>query len=273
VTAPGYLPELVVGRWTDPVLNPVLGGVLAGRRIVVDAAGGGSEPLFVSTTGVRGSDTALEVARRLEVELRRAGALVTLTRSDDRTLPALARVEAAERLDADLMISVSADRRPGVRHYPGSDRGSRLAAAIGREIEIETGLALEPRSGVTPVLQQTSMPAVEVLLPVPADGPGEELHLDLDFARRLARALLLALAVDQGLDLATQGTALLTSPFPHLLLDGTIILPARRGITIVRGLEPGPAGHRAASLDRDGSAHAPAVFTIAPGDTARVGLP
>ncbi len=272
ISAPGYLPEFLVGKWTEPVLSPVLAGVLHGRRIAVDAAGGGSEPLFVSPTGVRASDTALDVARRLGVELRRSGALPQLTRTDDRTLPPMARVEDVERGGAEWVVIIGAEGKGRVGHYPGSDRGMSLASAIAREVEAEAGIRLPVGPVVNPFLQQTSMPAVELLLPVPGDAATEEEHLDLDFRRRLARALLLALAEEAGLDLQTQGTALLTCPAEHVLVDGTTVVPTMGRSLLLRALEPLPAHHRAASLDMDGKLGEAAVFSVGPGDSVRLGL-
>lgn len=273
IRAPGYLPERLVGQWSEPVLRPVLGGVLHGRVIAVDAAGGGSEPLAVSTTGLRASDTALDLARRLAVELRAAGAHAALIREDDRTLPDLARVEAAERVEAEIVLRLAAGREARVRHYPGSDRGMQLAGAIAREMAAEAGLSLPVRAEVTPILQQTSMPAVELLLPAPGDAATEEQHLDPDFRRRLARALLLALAVDAGLDPAAQGTAMVTSTAPRVLVDGATVLPTGRGPLILRFLEPSPANHRLAGLDAAGRPREPLEFSVAGGDTVRLTLP
>jgi N-acetylmuramoyl-L-alanine amidase len=273
ITAPGYLPALVPeGGRIAPSLVPALGGVLHGRTIVVDAAGGGSEPLFVSATGVRAADTTLDIARRLAGELRRAGARAELTRADDRTLPELARVEAAERVRAELVVRLSTGREPKIRHYPGSSRGARLAAACARELQVEAGTTLPVQAEVTPVLQQTSMPAVEILLPPPATLAAEARDLDLDYRRRVARALIFALAAEAGFDPAAQGTALVTSKAPRVLVDGVTVLPIG-GSLVLRGLEPAPTRHRAAALDPLRGSGKPVEFAVGAGDTFRLTLP
>jgi N-acetylmuramoyl-L-alanine amidase len=250
VSAPGYLPDSVKDpRGAETSLVPVLGGVLHQRGIVIDAAGGGAEPLLVSPTGVRAADTTLDVARRLRAELRRAGARVTLTREDDRTLPETARVEATEAEGPDLVLRIGVATRPRVRHYPGSRLGTPLARSIARELEHETGLALQVRPEVTPLLLHTSMPAVELLLPPPGDQAGEDRHLDPDFRRQVARALLLALAADAGLEIEKQITAIIESEAPRLLLDETVVLPNREESVVIRGLEPHPVYHSIAPLD------------------------
>ncbi len=277
IAASGYLPLQLESPRERIELSPVLGGVLHGRRVVIDAAGGGADPLFVSPTGVRAADTALDVARRLAAEIARAGALPTLTRGEDATLPDLARVEAAESAGADRFLGIGADREARVRHYPGSARGQRLAQAVAREIGLEIGIELAVQAEVTPTLLATSMPAVEVLLPAPTEAASEDAHLDPDFRRRVARALLLALASEAGLDLGGQATALVTTQAPHILLDEAAVVPVTRGSIIVRGLEPSPARHRVAPLDAAGIPGPPIEFAaeVRPGgaDTLRVVVP
>ncbi len=262
--APGYLQRRIEASpvTSRVAIDPVLGGVLHGRRVAVDAAGGGADPVFVSPTGVRASDTALDVARRFALDLARAGGSAELVRDEDLTLPDLGRVEIAEQSAAARYVRIGADRVPRIRHYPGSRRGEALARAIAREIKEETGLALDIRAEVTPVLLATSMPAVEILLPAPIDPAGENEHLDPDFRRRVARALLLGMAIEAGLDPSRLAVVRLKTPDPHVLLDGAIVLPARGGEALVRGIEPGPAGHEAASLGADGAVGRGIGFTV-----------
>jgi N-acetylmuramoyl-L-alanine amidase len=268
-TAPGYLSlELPSPATTSELaLDPVLGGVLHGRRVAVDAAGGGADPVFVSATGLRASDTALDVARRFARDLARAGGTAELVRDEDLTIPDLARVEVAEQMAADRYVRIGADRSPRIRHFPGSRRGETLARAVAREIEAETGLALVVRAEVSPVLLATSMPAIDILLPAPADPAREDQHLDPDFHRRVARALLLALATEAGLDLGRQATVRFKTPDPYVLLDGAVVIPTSGGEALGRGLEPSPALHEAASLGVNGNRGPGLGFRVAP-DTA-----
>ena len=248
VSARGYVPQRVQDRSARIAIAPILGGVLAGVTVAIDAAGGGADPLFVSPTGVRAADTALDVARRLAGDLARAGAETTLPRSADLTIPDLARIETAEIAGADRYVRISAGADARVRHYPGSARGERLARHMAAEIKRELALDLPVRAEVTPVLLATSMPAVELILPAPADLASEDDHLSPAFRRQTARALLLALAAAAGLDVERQLIARVECSAPQVLIDGAIVLETGRGPALVRGLEPSPAVHWAAPL-------------------------
>ena len=276
VLAPGYLAtkaSATGGGPTEIVLPPVLDGVLIGRVIAIDAAGGGSDPIAVSPTGFRAADATLAIAADVAAALRQAGARIALTREDDRTLPELARVEVAERAAANLVVRIGADPAPRIRHYPGSQRGADVAARIGEELRQESGLDLLVESEVTPILQATSAPAVEVLLPTPADVEKEELLLDRAFVRRVSRAIVLAIAGEAGLRLDAQGTAVLASRGRSVLLDGRQILAApAAGPVLARALEPEPAWHQAAALDSLGEAGPVSNFSVAAGDTVELEL-
>ena len=270
-SAPGYLPGAVNRHAPDAQLAPVLGGALFGSAIAIDAAGGGSEPIAASATGLRASDATLMAARALAAELTWAGARPIMPRSDDRTLPDLARVEIAEGARADLYIRFGAGANARIRHYPGSQRGARLAQAAAAEIQAECGVLLPVAAEVTPILMLTSSPAIEVVLPAPTDVASEDRLLDPDFLRRVGRGLALALAADHGLELPSQGTARFSAS--RILLDGRTILSARPGEPLlVRALEPTPAWHEAASLGPTGEPGATTHFSVAAGDTVDLKL-
>jgi N-acetylmuramoyl-L-alanine amidase len=76
------------------------------RTVVLDPGHGGNDP-GVESDGVLEKTLTLDLARALADELRRrAGARVTLTRSDDRDLSQLGRAELANRPEPDLVVSL-----------------------------------------------------------------------------------------------------------------------------------------------------------------------
>ncbi len=166
-------------------LSPVSGGVLLGRKIVIDPAFGGEETGPTGFWGTRASDINLGVARFVAEYLRKAGAIDHLTRDGDKSATPLQRVQVASRASADLFISISyeaygkenparSSRTTRTGHYPQSTEGKSLAEAIQEEVVS----ALKTQDGGTYqdasyVVQQTSCPAV-LITPSFFSDPQEE---------------------------------------------------------------------------------------------------
>ncbi|MCW9049297.1 MAG: N-acetylmuramoyl-L-alanine amidase, partial [Deltaproteobacteria bacterium] len=85
------------------------------RLIVVDAGHGGRDPGAIGPNNIREKDVTLQLAKALASALRQQmGVKVLLTRSDDRYLELRERTDYANRVGADLFISL---------HANASDRG------------------------------------------------------------------------------------------------------------------------------------------------------
>jgi len=93
------------------------------QTIVVDAGHGGKDP-GTHHHGLREKDLTLDIARRLKKALEETGFSVLLTRDRDEFLPLSRRPAIANRLPADLFVSVhvNANRRPSISgvevYYP-----------------------------------------------------------------------------------------------------------------------------------------------------------
>lgn len=129
--------------------------------VVVDPGHGGAEPGAIGVSGLREADVALAIALRVARELeQQLGAEVVLTRTDDSTVPLQERAALANRLQADLFISIHANAALGpaawgVETYymdDASDRGasdvalrenaaglSEAAAALFRQLVVTGG--------------------------------------------------------------------------------------------------------------------------------------
>lgn len=124
---------------------------LAGRTIVLDAGHGGIETGALGRTlGLREKEINLDVTLRLKELLEGAGASVYLTRIDDTYVPLFARPSFANRLPADMFISIHANAHddPAVNgfevfYYPGKEEDRRLAGLMLEEMVAV--LALLPR--------------------------------------------------------------------------------------------------------------------------------
>ena len=130
-TAFRMVPETEARRFTLEVLREATRGAEAFapagpagprrlRTIVIDPGHGGEDPGVV-VEGATEKELTLALARLLDRDLRRAirGARVVLTRTDDRTVRPEARAEIANRVHADLVITL---------HFDGFDHGAARGA-------------------------------------------------------------------------------------------------------------------------------------------------
>jgi N-acetylmuramoyl-L-alanine amidase len=76
------------------------------RRVVIDPGHGGTDPGAIGRTGATEKQLTLELSKMLAGRLRAAGYEVLLTREGDRTISLQERTDFANRVDADLFLSV-----------------------------------------------------------------------------------------------------------------------------------------------------------------------
>ena len=108
-------------------------------KICIDAGHGGDDPGALSTTPFRFEEKTftLGLAARLEDELESRGHWAVMTRRRDRALSLAARAAFANRLGAELFLSLHANGAPQpdaegmeVFHFPGSEAGRRLGRQV-----------------------------------------------------------------------------------------------------------------------------------------------
>lgn len=86
--------------------------------IVVDAGHGGRDPGAIGPNNIMEKDVTLKLAKALAMTLRqKMGVKVLLTRSDDRYLELRERTDYANRVGADLFISLHANASPRGKAY------------------------------------------------------------------------------------------------------------------------------------------------------------
>lgn len=105
---------------------------------------------------------AWQAATGAVVALRRAGAMPLLSRSIDTVPDEHVRARRANRLDADLVVSITgAGPNEGGVFYFGTDLSSSPAGrAVAETVARRLGLPVEPRA--TPMLRETRSPAVVI---------------------------------------------------------------------------------------------------------------
>jgi N-acetylmuramoyl-L-alanine amidase len=117
--------------------------------VVLDPGHGGSNPGAAGTTGLHEKQLSLMLATAVADRLRTRGIAVELTRTTDRTLTLRQRVALADRLRADLFVSIHANASP-----TRTQRGYETYVLTPRGIDVD-GRALRsdtttPRPGVDP---------------------------------------------------------------------------------------------------------------------------
>jgi N-acetylmuramoyl-L-alanine amidase len=208
IEIPGYLPLVspapadsaaagtVTARDRVWPLTPLFPDLL-GRTVVLDPAGGGSDPDGTGPLGLRGADLNLEVARLLADLLRGAGVRTHLTRQSG-TIPLPEdKVALAGSVDADFFLTIgrtNGAHNPTFSHHHGSVVGTRWAALAAKAFA--PLLAEGDTTAVNPawdyLLRHTACPALDVRLPGPGDAATELILTGRDRQRAEAAALFLA---------------------------------------------------------------------------------
>ena len=80
--------------------------------ITVDAGHGGSEKGAIGCLGDYEKDITLDVALKLQKELRRQGAIVVMTRESDEKVPLKKRVEITNESDSSIFVSIHGNALP-----------------------------------------------------------------------------------------------------------------------------------------------------------------
>jgi N-acetylmuramoyl-L-alanine amidase len=179
------------------------GPSLLGKRIVLDAAHGGSDPGVVCDD-LREADLAWDLVSRLDGRLSALGVRPWLTRGPSNGASDDERADLANGVGADLVLSVHMDGSNSplanglAAYYYGagashSTIGERLADLAQRELVARTGLADNRTHGKTwALLRMTRMPAVRVELGYLTSPRDRALLRDPVFRDTVAEGLLVA---------------------------------------------------------------------------------
>ncbi len=193
---PQYLREYQLVRQSGPRLH--------GKHIVLDPGHGGDDPGW-SVADVRAADLTYDIAERLRSRMTTTGMRVSLTRGPHQNPTAEERAGYANRVGADLLLSLHIDGSTSPQacgiatfHF-GSDSGATstvgetLAQLVQRELVARTRFA-DCRVHHRPwdVLRLTVMPAIQVEMGY-LSNPDERMRLlSDDFRNRLADGMLVA---------------------------------------------------------------------------------
>lgn len=200
-TIPVPLPErtgsvLPPNRATSPVPLP---SVRNDRVVVmVDPGHGGADPGAIGRRGLRETDIVLSIGQQVAALLQQQGLQVFLSRNGDYDVGLAPRVAMAERVNADLFVSIHANAidlsRSDINgletYYYSSDRALRLAQAI--HVSILQNLDIQDRGIRTArffVLRKTSMPSVLVEVGFVTGGEDSVKLSNSTYRSRMAKAI------------------------------------------------------------------------------------
>lgn len=125
---------------TIPPPPPPVTPLLPSRRIVIDAGHGGKDPGAIGPSGIQEKDIVLAMAHMLANEVRiNLGWEVVLTRSDDTFIPLEERTAIANKIGADLFLSLHVNASPNAAvrgietYYLNFSKNEKAAAVAARE--------------------------------------------------------------------------------------------------------------------------------------------
>jgi N-acetylmuramoyl-L-alanine amidase len=123
-----------------PPVLPVAPALTGLRRIVIDAGHGGKDPGAIGPSGLKEKDVTLAMSLKIAERLRETlGCEVILTRDRDIYLPLEERTAIANKVGADLFISVHVNAAPnrqayGIEtYYLNFSKNDKAAAVAARE--------------------------------------------------------------------------------------------------------------------------------------------
>jgi len=171
------------------------------KIVVIDPGHGGSNPGAVYGN-VNEKDLNLKVSRILKDKLTASGVTVYMTRTDDRDVGLYTRAETANKLNADLFISIHHNASPNTSaqgvmtlYYPAANDSVFNGKKFAQIIQKNLVNALNTRDwGIIPrpelvVIRQTRMPAVIAELGYMTNKSELERIQTGDFQEKAAQAL------------------------------------------------------------------------------------
>jgi len=183
----------------------------ANRVIAIDPGHGGLDPGAVGLAGTQEKEVALAISKKLAQLFAQAGAVVLLTRQNDRDLTGLNegslldwdRYEIAERVDmankkkADIFVGIHCNaiaytdcRGAQTFYHPPSKESKRLAKLIQNEIIAQlNNTEYEPHPADYYTLRKTKMPSVTVEVGFLSNPDEEMLLRDGSYQLKMARAI------------------------------------------------------------------------------------
>ncbi|HEY8341664.1 MAG TPA: N-acetylmuramoyl-L-alanine amidase, partial [Calditerricola sp.] len=197
-TPPAPIPQPIHAPGTNPAPAPNdPSNLLRGKRIILDPGHGGKDPGAIGRTlGTMEKTVNLQLAKLVKARLEDLGAVVFMTREDDRYPTLAERVAFARQVQGDVFISIhhnsalnSTARGTETYYYSSSSRP--LAEAVHKELVNAIGLPdRQVRNRGYYVLVNTPYPAILLEIGFLSNPDEERLVRDPDFQERAAQGIV-----------------------------------------------------------------------------------
>lgn len=176
---------------------------LAGKRIIIDPGHGGDDPGATSITGVYEKVLTLDTSKRLKALLERAGAEVYMTRESDTSIKGPVRVEVANKISGDVLISIhynsytNPETNGTETLYCPDNTGAnkKLARLVQQELVKQLGFTdrgLRERPDLV-LLRETNMPSVMAEIGFLSNQNEGKKILNPEYRQQAAQAIYAAL--------------------------------------------------------------------------------
>ncbi len=194
ISNPDSTPSVSPENQLQSEILPIPAGRMA---VIIDAGHGGSDPGAVGIGGLQEKEVVMDISRQVSEILEREGITAIMTRQDDRTIDLAPRVQLANRVNANLFVSIHANAVNGARpevngletYYYAS--GRNLAQAI--QNSMLQDFSSMPNRGVKQarfyVLRHTSMPAALVEVGFVTGAEDAQILSDAAQRTRMAEAI------------------------------------------------------------------------------------
>lgn len=186
---------------------------IKGKLIVIDPGHGGTDPGAIGVTGLKEKDFNLDVALRLSQLLNRLGAKVVMTRTEDVYIPLEERPAVANKLGADVFVSIHANastnpQANGTTTYYHVNTTDSLPASLSKasaqlaecvqQALVQTlqlndqGSKTDPGKGFV-VLRESQVPAILIEAAFLSNKSDEALLKKDDFREKVAEGIMTGL--------------------------------------------------------------------------------
>ncbi|WP_018247902.1 N-acetylmuramoyl-L-alanine amidase family protein [Orenia marismortui] len=172
---------------------------LSKRKIVIDAGHGGHDPGAIGVMGLQEKQVNYQIAKKVEALLKEKGFNTMMTRDNDYFISLSKRAERANRINADIFVSIhansnaraSANGTATYGHWDASKDNWALAWYVQSEIIKRTGLQDNGLKAANfAVLRQTDMPAILIETAFLSNPSEEKLLASKEFQQRSAEGIV-----------------------------------------------------------------------------------